>query len=194
METFATALNYAIPGFVILIVLEMLYGYLKGNTTFRAMDTISSLSSGVTNITKDILGLSIKIVTYSWLVSHIALFEMKTTWLAVIITIIVKDFAGYWFHRMDHKLNYFWNRHIIHHSSEEYNLPCALRQSISEIFSYTAILLIPMALLGVPAEVYAIVAPIHLFAQFWYHTRHIKKMGFLEKIIVTPHITECIMP
>lgn len=30
------------------------------------------------------------------------------------------------------------------------------------------------------------VAPLHLFAQFWYHTQHIGKMGFLEKIIVTP--------
>jgi len=38
----------------------------------------------------------------------------------------------------------------------------------------------------VPGQVIAIVAPLHLFAQFWYHTQHIDKMGFLEKIIVTP--------
>ena len=44
----------------------------------------------------------------------------------------------------------------------------------------------PAALLGVPANVIAIVAPIQLFAQFWYHTQHINKMGWLEKIIVTP--------
>jgi sterol desaturase/sphingolipid hydroxylase (fatty acid hydroxylase superfamily) len=48
------------------------------------------------------------------------------------------------------------------------------------------ILLLPAALLGVPPTVIAVVAPLHLFAQFWYHTRHIGKMGFLEKIIVTP--------
>jgi hypothetical protein len=41
-------------------------------------------------------------------------------------------------------------------------------------------------LIGIPFEVFAITAPIHLFAQFWYHTRYINKMGFLEKIIVTP--------
>ena len=29
-------------------------------------------------------------------------------------------------------------------------------------------------------------APLHLFAQFWYHTQPIHKMGWLEKIIVTP--------
>jgi hypothetical protein len=48
------------------------------------------------------------------------------------------------------------------------------------------ILLLPAAVLGVPAEVIAVVAPLHLFAQFWYHTQHITQMGFLEKIIVTP--------
>ena len=38
------------------------------------------------------------------------------------------DFSGYWIHRFEHTINVFWNRHIIHHSSEEYNLACALRQ------------------------------------------------------------------
>lgn len=99
---------------------------------------------------------------------------------------IVLDFAGYWTHRIDHKINFFWNAHIVHHSSEEFNLACALRQSISVFVNLFVFLLIPAALLGVPAKVIAIVAPIHLFAQFWYHTRHINKMGFLEYILVTP--------
>ncbi|MCL4155832.1 UNVERIFIED_CONTAM: hypothetical protein GTU68_042916 [Idotea baltica] len=61
-------------------------------------------------------------------------------------------------HRWNHTINFLWNRHIIHHSSEEFNLACALRQSISTI----------------------------LFAQFWYHTRLIGKMSFLEYFLVTP--------
>ena len=87
---------------------------------------------------------------------------------------------------MQHVNNFFWNGHIVHHSSEEFNLACALRQSISVFIRLFVILLLPAAVLGVPAEVIAIVAPLHLFAQFWYHTQHIGKMGFLEKIIVTP--------
>jgi hypothetical protein len=74
----------------------------------------------------------------------------------------------------------------VHHSSEEFNLPCALRQSISQFFNLFTFFLIPAALIGVPVEVIAIIAPLHLFLQFWYHTRHIGKMGFLEHIIVTP--------
>src|SRR5205823_5470885 len=75
---------------------------------------------------------------------------------------------------------------LIHHSSEEFNLACALRQSISEIVKVFAFLLLPAALLGVPTIVIATIAPLHLFAQFWYHTQYIGKMGPLENIIVTP--------
>jgi alkylglycerol monooxygenase len=96
------------------------------------------------------------------------------------------DFAGYWIHRLAHSINFFWNNHIVHHSSEEYNLACALRQSISVYVKIYVVLLLPAALLGVPEKVIAVVAPLHLFAQFWYHTRHIGRMGFLEYIIVTP--------
>ncbi|HEY8689498.1 MAG TPA: sterol desaturase family protein, partial [Chitinophagaceae bacterium] len=96
------------------------------------------------------------------------------------------DFAGYWVHRWEHHINIFWNLHIIHHSSEDFNLACALRQSVSMLVNPFTILLLPAALVGVPTQVMAIVGPIQLFAQFWYHTQHINKMGFLENIIVTP--------
>jgi alkylglycerol monooxygenase len=147
---------------------------------------ISSLSSGVTNVTKDVLGLSIAIIAYSWLVGKVAIYHIKATWLTYIIAFIAIDFAGYWVHRWSHHINLFWNLHIIHHSSEEFNLACALRQSISMFINPFTFLLLPAALLGVPNEVIATVGPLQLFAQFWYHTQHINKMGFLENIIVTP--------
>ena len=186
MEQYGKILLIAMPAFLALVLLEKWYGWYKGKDTVRNMDMISSLSSGVTNVTKDVLGLSIAVLGYGWLVNHIALTHIKSTWLIYLVAFIVLDFAGYWVHRLDHKINFFWNSHIIHHSSEEFNLACALRQSISTFFRLFAILLLPAALLGVPAVVIATIAPLHLFAQFWYHTRHINKMGFLEKIIVTP--------
>ncbi len=186
METYAEVLNYAIPFFVSLIIIEQVAAHFMGKKINRGADVISSLSSGNTNTIKDVLGLSIAIVSYSWLVEKVALFEIQATWAVVAIAFVAKDFAGYWMHRWEHEINFLWNRHIIHHSSEEYNLSCALRQSVSEVFSIFALLMLPAALLGVPAKVIAVVAPLHLFAQFWYHTRLIGKMGFLERIIVTP--------
>ena len=186
METYGKILLIAMPAFLFLVLFEKWYGWYKGRDTVRHMDMISSLSSGITNVTKDVLKISIGIIGYSWMVKHLAIFEIKSTIWTYVIAFMVLDFQGYWVHRWSHHINIFWNRHIIHHSSEEFNLACALRQSISSFFEFFTFLLLPAALVGVPVNVIAVIAPLHLFAQFWYHTQHIKKMGFLEKIIVTP--------
>ncbi len=174
------------PVFLVLIAIEKLYGYYKGEDTVPLMDAISSLSSGITNATKDVLGISLTLFSYSWLVTKVALMTIENTFLTYAIAFIVIDFYGYWTHRWSHQINIFWNKHAIHHSSEEFNLACALRQSISSFVNLFTFLLLPAAFFGVPAVVIATILPIHLFLQFWYHTKHIGKMGFLEKIIVTP--------
>lgn len=186
MEAYAKVLLYAIPFFLILVIIEALYGWLAGKQTLRSMDTISSLSSGSTNTLKNIMGLTVIIFSYGWLESKIAIIHIEATWLVYVLAFIAIDFAGYCRHLLDHKVNFFWNEHVIHHSSEEFNLPCALRQSISNVLGIYAIFLVPAALLGLPPKVIAVISPIHLFMQFWYHTRHIPKLGFLEYIIVTP--------
>ena len=186
MEAYGKILLIAMPVFLLLVLLEKWYGWRKGFDTVNNMDMISSMSSGVTNVTKDVLGLSIALVSYGWLLNHLAVTPIKASWLTYLIAFIVLDFAGYVVHALDHRINFFWNSHIVHHSSEEFNLACALRQSIGVFVQLFVILLLPAAILGVPAQVIAVVAPLHLFAQFWYHTRHINKMGWLEHIIVTP--------
>ena len=186
METYGKILLIAMPTFLALVLFEKWWGYRKGKDTVRNIDMISSLSSGVTNVTKDVLGLSIAIISYGWMVNRLAIIHIESSVALYIIAFFALDFMGYLVHRIDHEYNFFWNSHIIHHSSEEYNLACALRQSISSVFRIFTIFLLPAALLGVPVLVITVVAPIHLFAQFWYHTQHIGKMGFLEKIIVTP--------
>lgn len=186
METYGKILLIAMPAFLLLVIFEKWYGWKKGFETVRTMDAISSLASGVTNVTKDVLGLSIAIISYEWMYKNWAVTHIGTSWVTYVIVIILLDFAGYAVHALQHKVNFFWNAHVIHHSSEEFNLACALRQSISVFVKLFAVLLLPAAVLGIEPIVIAVVAPLHLFAQFWYHTRHIHKMGFLEKIIVTP--------
>ena len=174
------------PAFLLLVLLEKWYGWHRGRDTVRQMDMISSLCSGITNVTKDVLGLSVALISYEWMYRHLALTHLPANWLTYIIVFVVLDFAGYVVHAIDHKVNFFWNSHLVHHSSEEFNLACALRQRISVLVRLFVILLLPAALLGIDPKVVAIIGPLHLFAQFWYHTRHINTMGFLENIIVTP--------
>ncbi|HNF47768.1 MAG TPA: sterol desaturase family protein [Chitinophagales bacterium] len=189
MEKYGQALLIAIPCFLVLILIEIIYGAIIRKDQLNNMDIISSLSSGMTNILKDTLGLTIVVISYPFLLSKIAIFHGdKHPVLMAILAFVIMDFGGYWYHRFTHTINYFWNLHIVHHSSEEYNLPCALRQQFSVFTNLPNIFFqgILMAVFGVPFEIYAIIAPVHLFLQFWYHTRYIDKMGFLEYVLVTP--------
>ena len=186
MSIYTKTLLVAIPAFIVLMVIEALVARSRGLKINRSEDVISSLSSGVTNTVKSGIKFSVAIISYSWLVDHITVYKLEPIWLAVIIAFIVEDFTGYWIHRLNHRVNVLWNRHVIHHSSEEFNLACALRQSISTTFTFSAIFMVPAALLGIPPIVFAILTPIHLYMQFWYHTQLIDKMGVLEYILVTP--------
>jgi len=186
MDTYANMLLIAIPIFFVSVLLEALYGNWIKDQKHNFMDTISSLSSGITNLLYDLLGLGIIIVSYSFLYEYVMIFSIQESVLLYIVAFICIDFASYCHHYLKHSVNIFWNQHVIHHSSEEFNLACALRQSITNNLGVGILFLLPAALCGVPPKVISIIAPLHLFGQFWYHTRHIGKLGFLEYIIVTP--------
>ena len=186
MSVYITYLFYAIPIFAFLVFVEHLAAKIMGIKINRASDMLSSLSSGLTNTSKDAIKFGVVLIGYSSLVEDMTIYKVENLWIAIPIAFLVQDFSGYWLHRMNHRVNIFWNRHVIHHSSEEFNLSCGLRQSISVIFKFSAVLFIPAAIMGIDPMIFAVLGPIHLFMQFWYHTRLIGKMGVLEHIIVTP--------
>ncbi len=186
MEFYAKALLYAIPFFIGLVLFEIGYGYFIKRQVYRTMDTVSSISCGFTNIIKDSLGLIVIIISYPYLLENLSLFEIRSGWLVYVVAFITIDFERYWYHRLTHHVNILWNQHVVHHSSEEFNLACGVRLPISNFLGYFPLLLIPAAIFGVPHVVISILIPIHGFGQFWYHTRHIGKLGILEYIIVTP--------
>ena len=100
----------AYPFFLILIFFEAWIGHVKGEIVVRSMDTLASLISGVTNVFKDVLGLTVIIVSYDWMVGNLSLLQIQETWIIYLIAFIGLDFSGYWVHRISHKINYFWNQ------------------------------------------------------------------------------------
>ena len=154
MNIYIIAVSIAIPVFILLIIIEAIAAHKMKMKINSSADMISSLSSGITNTTRDALKFGFILISYEWLVNHITMIKLEPTWLAIIIACIIQDFAGYWMHRLNHRVNIFWNRHIIHHSSEEFNLSCALRQSISDNIKFSAILLLPAAILGIPSNIF----------------------------------------
>lgn len=186
MEEIAKIFSIGMPIFLLLVLCEKLYGYVKGNDTVPWMDALSSLYSGLTLVVRALFGLGISIVSYEFMFRHLAITHIETTWLAYVSAFVAFDFQFYWGHRLHHEINLLWNDHLIHHNSEEYNIAVAIRQPFLATIDLFFFLLLPAALLGLSPMIMALVFPIHKFAQVWYHTRLIGKLGFLEHIIVTP--------
>lgn len=188
MYTFEQSLLIAIPGFSLLILLEFLYGrWRKRDAYAHISDVISSLCSGLTFIVSNTIGFGVLVFTYDWVHQNFAQGEISaSSWWVWPLAFVVKDFTSYWVHRWAHANSFLWSMHLVHHSSEQFNLPVALRQNAFKWLDYGNLLMLPLAIAGVPVEVMAIIYPIHYFLQYWYHTPHIGKLGLLEYIIVTP--------
>lgn len=186
MEVYGKVLSFIIPVFTTLFLIELYFEWKFKAKVIQSMDSVSSISSGLVNGVKDVLGLSISIITYTWLVDKVAIFHVGESVWVYVMAFMTLEFQGYVVHFLNHKVNFFWNRHVIHHSSEEYNLSTAWRQPISTFFNYFTILLLPAALMGISPKVIAAMVPLEFLLQYWYHTRLIGKMGFLENILMTP--------
>ena len=176
----------AVPFFLLALILELAYGKLINNNTYRLNDTISSLFMGSLRGTSGILKIGFSGYIYYQIETHFALWRMDSDlWITWIFAFIAYDFFYYWFHRISHERQIFWASHVAHHQSEEYNLSTALRQTGTGFF-ISWIFYIPLFLIGVPSYVMVSVASINLIYQFWVHSRHIPKLGWYELFFVTP--------
>ena len=95
------------PIFYLMIIIEIVYGHYKKNQTYKLMDTIASLSSGSTNLLKDILGLTLIIISYPFLLTHLSFFQIESNFWVYLIAFICGDFSSYWNHRLNHTINIF---------------------------------------------------------------------------------------
>ncbi|MDF2179683.1 sterol desaturase family protein [Aliiglaciecola sp. CAU 1673] len=174
----------AVPFFFLLIVLELVLEKVRGTQYYRVNDAINSLSAGVLSRVTSVAHKIIPFTLYALVFEHIALIELPdATWVWV-LAFVLYDFCYYWNHRLGHEVNILWAAHVVHHSSEEYNLTTALRQSSSSLFGW--IFYLPMALIGIEPAIMIAVGALNLIYQFWVHTRHVPKLGPLEWIFVTP--------
>lgn len=180
---------YAIPVFVVSLVAEILYfRYLKKHEHhYNTRDTVSSLSMGIGNV---ITGLVSKAVVFGALVLvyQVRIFEMnRGAWWYWLAIFFADDFSYYWFHRTSHMVRYFWASHVVHHSSQYYNLGTALRQTWTGNISGAFVFYLWMPLIGFhPVDVF-IMQTVSLIYQFWIHTEAVGKLpAFLEFIFNTP--------
>lgn len=184
--TYDKAVALAVPVFLLLIMIEIGVDLFRRTHYYRLADAINSLSCGVVSTGMRVFFGFLGIYTYEWTLNHVALFNLPAGhWATWIFAFLTYDLCYYWNHRLGHTAGLFWASHVVHHQSEEFNLTTALRQTSTGSF-FGWIFYIPMAICGVPLTVFLLVAVAQLFYQFWPHTRHIGRMGFLDRWVQTP--------
>lgn len=177
---------YAEPVFLAMMAVEYAIERHRGQPVYRAADTVASLSLGIIS---QLVGVFTKLAAlglYTLVWQHAAIWTLPadSAWVWV-GALLAYDFCYYWLHRLGHEVQLLWAAHVVHHSSEEYNLSTALRQTGTG-FLFGWIFYLPMAVVGVPPLVFAVVGLIDLLYQFWVHTRQVGKLGWFDRVFCSP--------
>ena len=179
-------ITYAVPVFFLMIGIEFVFGVIKGTNNYRLNDSIAAISLGLISRLPPLLNLGIQGVVWTYVATNLNMSLLpKDSWVTWVIAFLFYDLCYYWMHRMSHEVKVLWASHVVHHQGEEFNLSTALRQTSSG-WLWKWIFYIPMFMVGIPGEVFFTVAAINLLYQFWVHTEHIKTLGPLELVFITP--------
>nr|XP_045591935.1 alkylglycerol monooxygenase-like [Procambarus clarkii] len=185
VEDVPNYINEAIPWFVVTVVLEHVYGLLRGKQVGRLNDNLASLGSAVLYESFKLFTRWFEMSGYLWLYQYRFIdipWNSAAAWWA---GFLAADFVYYWFHRASHEVSVIWAWHQVHHSHEDYNVSVALRQSMFQRLCAIGYYQ-PMALLGVPLPAICVHFHLNLLVQFIIHTEMIGKCGPLEWFINTP--------
>jgi sterol desaturase/sphingolipid hydroxylase (fatty acid hydroxylase superfamily) len=170
-------LLFAIPVFVLLLGLEALsYRFAPDDDErgYLGRDSATSLSMGLGYL---IVEAGWKLVT---LAAYVGIYDLTPLRLSAhnpltwVVLFLADDLAYYVYHRTHHEIRILWASHVVHHSSERYNLSTALRQTWTP---FTALpFWLPLALVGIPPWLILLEQSISLIYQFFLHTERIDKL------------------
>jgi sterol desaturase/sphingolipid hydroxylase (fatty acid hydroxylase superfamily) len=179
-------IDYAVPGFVLLVLAEMVVARIKARDRYCPRDTLTSLALGLGSTVAAALSAGAVFALATW-VSGFSLFDIGYAWYWFVVCFVLDDLAYYFFHRSAHRVRWFWASHVIHHSSQHYNLSTALRQTWTGFVSLGFLFRLPLFLLGFPPAMVFFVAALNLVYQFWIHTEAVGRMPrWFEAVMNTP--------
>lgn len=179
-------LYFAIPFFVLFLLLELAIGVYQQRDWYVAKDTMSSLAMGIGNVVTGLFGKGLELGAYYFLYQF-RLFDLGAEWWVWVLLFFAEDLTYYWYHRTAHHSRYFWASHVIHHSSQQYNLGTALRQTWTGIISGSFVFWLWLPLIGFHPIMLLMMKSVSLIYQFWIHTEAIGKLWApIEFIFNTP--------
>ncbi|WP_425231018.1 sterol desaturase family protein [Sphingomonas sp.] len=186
MPSLPNPVDFAVPAFVLLVLAEMLVARVRARHRYCPRDTLTSLALGLGSTVAGVLsgGAVFALATGLY---RVRLFDIGFVWYWWPICFVLDDFAYYLFHRSAHRVRWFWASHVIHHSSQHYNLSTALRQTWTGFVSLAFLFRVPLFILGFPPSMVFFVAGVNLIYQFWIHTEVVGRLPhWVEAVWNTP--------
>ena len=185
-------ITIAIPFFTISVFAEMIYARASGKVRFETRDTAASLIMGLGNNISSIVFAGL-IGAWSVFVYQHRLFDIPFAWWIWVLAFVLDDFLYYWSHRLAHTVRWFWADHVVHHSSQHYNLTTALRQPWISPFTLKFLWLgSAMVFVGFHPALVAFVGALNLIYQFWIRSSAARPGS--KRSSTRPHTTGSIMP
>ena len=178
--------DYAVPAFVLLVLIEMVWARRCAPDAYEPADTLVSLAFGLGSTVAGLLSAGLIAAVY-FRVFEYRLLDIGWKWWAWPLCFVLDDLAYYCFHRAAHRVRWFWASHVNHHSSQHYNLSTALRQTWTGTIALGFVFRLPLVLIGFHPAMIAFCAGLNLIYQFWFHTEAIRKCPrWFEAVMNTP--------
>ena len=184
---YLSAVGIAQLALLLLIPLEIVLGA-RGRirTEYDLRDTLANVGVSVGSIFFWGTLSWILLGTVAYAYAH-RLFEVPFTWWSFALAFVLEDLRYYWWHRIGHRSRWFWASHVVHHSSQHFNLSTNLRQSWTSQFSGLILMSVPLAWLGFNPALVGLAFTINLMYQFWIHTEAIDRLpAWFEWAFNTP--------
>ncbi len=186
MDELPDPLVFAVPAFVLLIIIEMIWARRRAPEKYEPKDTLTSLmlgfGSSIAGLVFGGMAIGVAFWAYDYRIATISF-----AWWAWPLCFVLDDLSYYIYHRSAHRVRWFWAAHVNHHSSQHYNLSTALRQHWTGFFALSFIFRLPIVFIGFHPAMVLFVGAINLIYQFWIHTEAIGRLPkWFEAVMNTP--------
>jgi sterol desaturase/sphingolipid hydroxylase (fatty acid hydroxylase superfamily) len=176
-----------IPVFFVAVLIEWYFSYKNQDDKYTVGNFTMNLAIGAIDQICSLFYFAMLYIAMKFVYEHFSFFKMREVWYQWILAYIAIDFLSYWYHRFSHRVNILWAGHVTHHSSEHFNFTNGFRtsffQGLNRIVFWSF-----LPLFGFSPFVLVICLKISGIYDFLQHSAYTTKLGFLEKILITPSL------
>ncbi|MCL2615124.1 MAG: sterol desaturase family protein [Nocardioidaceae bacterium] len=173
----------SVPVFALGALAEVYVVRRRRSGGFDRRDSLVNLATALVNQLMGLAWGGIELAALLWLQGLVP-WHLDGT-VAWIVGMVAVDLVYYWYHRSHHEIRVLWAVHVVHHSSEKYNLSVAVRQPF--VVVTTLPFLLAVVLLSVSPRILMACFAINLVYQFFIHTELVDKLWApIEYVFNTP--------